>query len=87
MADRDDKEANLREKGIKDKAKGKFNEVVGKTRGKLGDLTDNGSEHMKGKFQEVKGKIQNKKGDIEEDMADDLSEARTRRRLEEDDEL
>jgi uncharacterized protein YjbJ (UPF0337 family) len=84
MTDRSDKtEAKLRNKSVTDKVKGKFNEAVGKGRSKLGDLTDNGSEHLKGKFQEMKGKVQQKKGEAEEDLADDLSVARDRR----DDEL
>jgi uncharacterized protein YjbJ (UPF0337 family) len=78
MTDRDDKETKLREKSGADKVKGTINEAVGKTRSKLGDLTDNGSEHLKGKFQEVKGKAQKKKGEIEEDLADDLSVDRDR---------
>jgi len=72
MTDKYDKEAKLRDKSVTDKVKGKYNEVVGKTRSKLGDLTDNGSEHVKGKFQEAKGKVQQKKGEIEEDLADDV---------------
>lgn len=79
MTDRFDKaEAKLREKSLTDKVKGTVNEVVGKTRSKLGDLTDNGSEHVKGKFQEMKGKLQKKKGEAEEEVADDLSVARDR---------
>ena len=72
MTDRYDKEAKLREKSVTDKIKGKVNEAVGKTRSKLGDLTDNGSEHLKGKYQEAKGKVQQKKGQVEEDLADEL---------------
>ena len=72
MTDRYDKEAKLREKSVTDKVKGKVNEAVGKTRSKLGDLTDNGSEHIKGKYQEAKGKVQQKKGEVEEDLADSL---------------
>jgi uncharacterized protein YjbJ (UPF0337 family) len=84
MTDRSDEtEAKLRDKSVTDKVKGKINEAVGKGRSKLGDLTDNGSEHLKGKFQEMKGKVQQKKGEAEEDLADDLSVARDRR----DDEL
>jgi uncharacterized protein YjbJ (UPF0337 family) len=83
MTDRDT-ENKLRSKSVKDKVKGKYNEVVGKGRSKLGDLTDNGSEHIKGKFQEIKGKVQQKKGEVEEDVADDLSVARDRRRTEDD---
>jgi uncharacterized protein YjbJ (UPF0337 family) len=78
MTDRYDKVAKLREKSVTDKVKGKVNEVVGKGRGKLGDLTDNGSERIKGKFQEAKGKVQQKKGDLEEDLADELSVDRDR---------
>jgi uncharacterized protein YjbJ (UPF0337 family) len=78
MTDRDTDD-KLRDKSVSDKVKGKVNEVVGKGRGALGDLTDNGSEHIKGKYQEVKGKAQQKKGDIEEDLADDMSVARDRR--------
>jgi uncharacterized protein YjbJ (UPF0337 family) len=85
MTDKYDKtESKLREKSVTDKVKGKVNEVVGKGRSALGDLTDNGSEHVKGKIQEVKGKLQQKKGKIEGDVAEDLSVARDRR---EDDEL
>jgi uncharacterized protein YjbJ (UPF0337 family) len=87
MTDRYDKtNAKLREKSVTDKVKGKINEVVGKTRSKVGDLTDNGSEHAKGKFQEVKGKVQQKKGELEGRLADDLSVARDRR-AEDDDQL
>ncbi len=76
----DDLKDTLREKSVKDKVKGKFNEAVGKTRHELGDLTDNHSEEVKGKYQEVKGKMQQKKGEAEEEIADDLSVARDRRR-------
>ena len=88
MTDRnraDDLDVKLRQKSVGDKVKGKVNEVVGKTRSKLGDITDNGSEHLKGKLQEVKGKFQQKKGKIEGDVADDLSVARDRRREGDDD--
>lgn len=73
MTDRthDDK---LRKKSVEDTVKGAVNEGVGKVRGKVGDWTDNGSEHIKGKMQEVKGKLQKKKGELE----DDLSVARDR---------
>jgi uncharacterized protein YjbJ (UPF0337 family) len=79
MSDKFDKESKLREKSVTDKVKGKVNEVVGKTRSKLGDLTDNGSEHVRGKVQQLKGRFQQKKGEVEEDVADDLSVARDRR--------
>lgn len=83
MSDRDT-EAKLSGKAAKDSLKGKFNEAVGKGRSKLGDLTDNGSEHIKGKAQELKGKFQKKKGEVEGDVAEDLSVARDRRRSEDD---
>lgn len=60
----------LRAKSVEDQVKGTINEAVGGARSKLGDLTDNGSEHLKGKAQEIKGKIQQKKGEIEEDLSD-----------------
>jgi uncharacterized protein YjbJ (UPF0337 family) len=90
MTDRnrsDDAADTLGRKSVTDKVKGTVNEVVGKGRGKLGDLTDNGSEHLKGKFQEMKGKVQNKKGDVEGKLADDLSVARDRKLADEDDDV
>ena len=84
MSDRDTRE-KLSGKAVKDTVKGKFNEAVGKGRGKLGDLTDNGSEHIKGKVQELKGKFQTKKGEVEGQVAEDLSVARDRRTTDEDD--
>ncbi|MEO8294464.1 MAG: CsbD family protein [Gemmatimonadota bacterium] len=86
MADGKRAEDTLSEKSVKDKVKGTVNELVGKGRGKLGDLTDNGSEHIKGKIQEVKGKIQKKKGDVEGKIADDLSVERDRKLVEDSDE-
>ncbi|MEO8200189.1 MAG: CsbD family protein [Gemmatimonadota bacterium] len=74
----DDVDVKLRQKSVSDKVKGKVNEVVGKGRAKLGDLTDNGSEHMKGLIQQGKGKLQQKKGEIEGKVSDDLSVSRDR---------
>jgi uncharacterized protein YjbJ (UPF0337 family) len=58
----------MRAKGARDKIKGVVNENVGKVRGRMGDLTDNASEHFKGKIQEIKGKLQQAKGEVEEDL-------------------
>lgn len=82
----DDTDVKLRQKSVSDKVKGKVNEVVGKGRAKLGDLTDNGSEHIKGRIQQGKGKLQQKKGDVEERISDDLSVARDRKLTEDEDE-
>lgn len=87
MSDRDrsdDTDVKLRQKSVSDKVKGKVNEVVGKGRATLGDLTDNGSEHIKGKIQQGKGKVQQKKGDIEGKLSDELSVDRDRRAAEDD---
>ena len=79
MPNRADKtDAKLREKSITDSVKGKVNELVGKGRGELGDLTDDRSEQIRGKIQETKGKIQQKKGKIEGQVATKLSDARAR---------
>jgi uncharacterized protein YjbJ (UPF0337 family) len=68
MSDRE-RDEKLAQKGLQHKVKGTANEAVGKVRGKLGDLTDNGSEHVKGKLQEVKGKVQKKAGQLEENLS------------------
>jgi uncharacterized protein YjbJ (UPF0337 family) len=69
MPKREPVDEKIFQKSVKDKVKGSVNEGVGKVRGRIGDLTDNGSEHIKGKMQEIKGKVQKKKGDIEEDLS------------------
>ena len=69
MPKREPVDEKIFKKSVEDKVKGSVNEGVGKVRSKLGDLTDNGSEHIKGTMQEIKGKLQKKKGDIEQDLS------------------
>lgn len=62
----DDRE--MRHSGRRDQLRGRVEELKGKVRGDLGDLTDNRSEHVKGRAQELKGKAQRKLGEVKESL-------------------
>lgn len=69
MADRD-----LHRDGTENRIEGATDELEGKVRGKLGDLTDDHSEQFKGKAKELKGKMQKKVGEAQQDAADDRTD-------------
>jgi uncharacterized protein YjbJ (UPF0337 family) len=66
MADRE-----LHREGTDNRVEGAAEELKGKVRGKLGDLTDDQSEQLKGKGEELKGKVQKKFGEAQQDAARD----------------
>jgi uncharacterized protein YjbJ (UPF0337 family) len=53
-----------------DKAKGHANEVIGKVKAKVGDLTGNEELEAKGHAQNAEGKVDRMKGEIKEKMDD-----------------
>ena len=60
-----------RKTGDQNQVEGTAKELGGKVRGKVGDLTDNHSEHAKGTFDELKGKAQKNLGKAQ-NKVDDL---------------
>lgn len=67
MTDRKDMHAE----GTRNRAAGAAKELEGKIRSKVGDATDDGSEHLKGIGQQVKGKIQQGVGKVQQKLDDD----------------
>jgi len=51
--------------GLENQVKGTANEVEGKIRKNVGNITDNHSEEFKGKAKEMEGKAQRKVGEVE----------------------
>ncbi|MBA2627419.1 MAG: CsbD family protein [Gemmatimonadales bacterium] len=72
MTDR--KHDDLESDGAENRVKGAAKELEGKVRSKVGDATDNGSEHAKGLGQQVKGKAQKNLGKAQEKIADALDD-------------
>ena len=58
--------------GAENQIKGLGNELKGKARNAIGDVTGDRSEQIKGKAQEFKGKVQRKIGEAESDADDNL---------------
>ena len=67
MADKD-----LTDRGIAKQVKGNAKELEGKVRAKIGDATDNESEHLKGHAQELKGKVQKKFGEAQREADEEI---------------
>jgi uncharacterized protein YjbJ (UPF0337 family) len=66
-----------RKDGDQNRIEGTAKELGGKVRGKIGDITDNRSQHLEGKIDELKGKAQKNFGKVqnkieERDRKDDL---------------
>ena len=57
--------------GAENQIKGLGNELKGKARNAIGDVTGDRSEQIKGKAQEFKGKVQRKIGEAQSDADDD----------------
>jgi uncharacterized protein YjbJ (UPF0337 family) len=53
------------EQSTKDKAKGKFHEVKGKVKEKIGRATNNPDLEAEGQVEKIGGKVQKKSGQVE----------------------
>ncbi len=61
---------DLKQRGLENQAEGKMEEMKGDARAKIGDATDDQSEHIKGHAEELKGKIKKNFGKAEEKIDD-----------------
>jgi len=52
----------------KDKAKGKFHEVKGKVKEKVGRATNNPDVEAEGQIEKIRGKVQKKIGQVEKGL-------------------
>jgi uncharacterized protein YjbJ (UPF0337 family) len=59
-----------RKTGDQNEIEGAAKELGGKVRGKVGDLTDDRSQHAQGKIDEVKGKAQKNLGKAQNKVED-----------------
>jgi uncharacterized protein YjbJ (UPF0337 family) len=59
-----------RKTGDQNQIEGAAKELGGKVRGKVGDLTDDRSQHAQGKIDEVKGKAQKNLGKAQNKVED-----------------
>ncbi len=77
MADRNDdlqndrQDESLTERGIKDSAEGKADNLKGKAKDAWGGLTGDTSKQAEGKFDQLKGTVKDKIGGIERDIDKD----------------
>lgn len=62
---------DLHREGTENRVEGSKDELKGKVRHEVGDMTDDHSEQLKGKAQELKGKAQRKVGEMQSDAATD----------------
>ncbi len=61
---------DLKQRGLENEAEGKMDELKGKTRNAVGDMTDDRSEQIKGKAEELKGKMKKNFGEAQQDTDD-----------------
>jgi uncharacterized protein YjbJ (UPF0337 family) len=59
-----------------DRIKGKMDEMAGKAKQKLGQMTNDGETQAEGMGQEVKGKVQNAFGKVKDEFRAGKEEAR-----------
>jgi uncharacterized protein YjbJ (UPF0337 family) len=64
------KEESDMKPSTKDKAKGKFHEVKGKIKQKVGKTTNNPDFEVEGKNEKIAGKVQKKIGQVEKVLGD-----------------
>jgi uncharacterized protein YjbJ (UPF0337 family) len=61
----------MRRDGMENQIRGNAEELKGKVRGDVGDLTDNRDQHAKGRLEQAKGKVRKGVGRIQEDLGRD----------------
>lgn len=60
---------DLNKRGFENQVEGTAEELKGRVRGDIGDMTDNRSEHIKGRAEEMKGKAKKEFGKMESDLS------------------